>query len=83
MLTSIQGIYHNGKIELIEKPDNVLDNTRVIVTFLESGSVDLRKRGMDQKQVAELQTAFVAFAEEWDSPEMDIYDNYDAAKARI
>ncbi len=83
MLTSIQGIYHNGKIELIEKPDNVLDNTRVIVTFLESGQIDLRKRGMDQKQVAELRAAFATFAQEWDTPEMDVYNNYDATKARI
>jgi len=23
------------------------------------------------------------FTEDWDSPEMDIYDDYDAAKARL
>jgi hypothetical protein len=23
------------------------------------------------------------FAEDWDSPEMDIYDNYDAVKANL
>jgi len=24
-----------------------------------------------------------SFAEDWDSPEMDVYDDYDAAKARL
>jgi len=24
-----------------------------------------------------------AFAEDWDSPEMDVYNNYDAAKANL
>lgn len=44
MLTSVQGVYRKGKIELEQKPENVSDETRVIVTFLDSGAVDLRKR---------------------------------------
>ena len=34
MLTSIQGIYRDGKVVLSEKPMNVGDETPVIVTFL-------------------------------------------------
>ena len=41
MLTS----YRKGKIQLDYKPKDVIDDTPVIVTFLDSGPVDLRQRG--------------------------------------
>jgi len=82
-MLSVQGVYRKGKIELIEQPTNVRDETYVIVTFLERGLVDLRERGIDEAQAAELRAAMAAFAEDWDSPEMSIYDNYDAIKANL
>lgn len=82
MLTTIQGIYRNGTIQLIEIPRDVDDETPVIVTFL-TGSVDLAARDIDEKQAADLRARLATFAEEWDSPEMDIYDNYDAAKTNV
>ena len=83
MLTAIQGIYRDGKIQLKEIPSNVEDDTPVIVTFLTSGNIDLAARGIDEKQAADLRARLATFAEEWDSPEMDIYNNYDAAKPKI
>lgn len=83
MLTTVEGVYRNGKIELVEQPPNVHNEARVIVTFLESGHVDLTSQGIDQTQAAELRARLDTFAEEWDSAEMDIYDNYDAHKSRI
>jgi hypothetical protein len=83
MLTSIQGVYRNGKIELVEQPRNVGDETQVIVTFLESNLVDLRERGIDEAQAADLRARLAMFAEDWNSPEMSIYDNYDAVKANL
>ena len=83
MLKSIEGVYRNGKIELVEAPGDVRDETRVIVTFLEPRSVDLRARSIDETQAAELRARLATFAEDWDSPEMDIYDDYDAAKANL
>ena len=83
MLISVQGVYRHGKIELVEQPSNIRDETRVVVTFLESGLVDLRSRGINEKQAAELRARLETFAEDWDSPEMSIYDNYDAAKAKL
>ena len=77
MLTSIRGIYRKGKIELREKPKNIEDETRVIVTFV-TPDVDLRKHGIDKKQARLLREQLSAFAEDWDSPEMSIYDDYDA-----
>ena len=83
MLKSIEGVYRNGKIELVEAPGDVRDETRVIVTFLEPRSIDLRAHDIDETQAAELRARLATFAEDWDSPEMDIYDDYDAAKANL
>jgi hypothetical protein len=82
-MLSVQGVYRHGKIELIEQPGNVRDETYVIVTFLERGIVDLSERGIDAEQAAALRAAMASFAEDWDSPEMSIYDNYDAVKANL
>lgn len=83
MLKSIEGVYRDGKIELADLPKDVPDDTRVIVTFLETDHVDLRERGINEAQAAELRAQLQTFAEDWDSPDMAIYDNYDAAKAKL
>ena len=83
MLKSVVGIYHDGKIELIEKPANIPDKTQVIVTFLESGPIDLQTRCIDEAQAADLRARLRTFAEDWENPDMDIYDDYDAAKAKL
>ena len=83
MLVSVQGVYRHGKVELIEQHSMILDETRVVVTFLESGLIDLRTRGVNKEQAAELRARLATFADDWDSPEMSIYDNYDAAKAKL
>ena len=83
MLTSIQGVYRKGKVELAETPVHIHDEARVIVTFLEPGPIDLRARGIDEATAAELRAQLAMFAEDWDSPEMSIYDNYDAAKTGL
>jgi hypothetical protein len=84
MLKAIEGVYRRGRIELEEKPRDVRDDTRVIVTFLDdAASVDLALRGIDQEQASELRSRFSAFAEDWESPEMKTYDNYDAARAKL
>ena len=83
MLKSVEGVYRDGKIELTERPREVRDETRVIVTFLETSRIDLRACGLDEAQAAELRAQLGTFAEEWDSPDMDLYNNYDAAKAKL
>jgi hypothetical protein len=72
MLT-IEGTYKNGKVELAEKPAQ-LDQSRVLVTFLESNGVDLQARGIDKAQAAELRARLKTFAEDWERPEASIYD---------
>ena len=83
MLKSIQGTYRNGRIELVEQPVNVPEEAPVIVTFLEPTTIDLRTRGIDETCAAQLRARLATFVEDWDSPEMKIYDNYDAAKASL
>jgi hypothetical protein len=45
MLT-LEGIYKNGKVELNEIPEQISES-KVLVTFVETASVDLRARGFD------------------------------------
>jgi DNA-binding GntR family transcriptional regulator len=83
MLTTVEGLYRNGVVELSEIPSRISENTRVIVTFLENGTVDLAASGIDQQQAAELRARLRTFAEDWESEEMSVYDDYDAAKSRL
>ena len=73
MLKSVEGIYRDGKIELVEMPEGI-DEARVIVTFMPPGQIDLRQRGIDESQAADLRARLHTFAEDWESPEMEAYD---------
>jgi uncharacterized membrane-anchored protein len=75
MLRSVEGVYRDGKVELLETPDNV-DGARVIVTFL-SRTVDLVAQGVDEAQATDLRSRLKAFAEDWERPEMDAYNATD------
>jgi hypothetical protein len=81
MLKSIEGVYKNGRVELLDEPAGI-DEARVIVTFLPaaaseplaSGEVDLRSRGISESDAAELRTRLGAFAEDWEHEDMHAYD---------
>jgi hypothetical protein len=81
MLTSVEGVYRNGHVELTENPNNMPEGTFVIVTFVRTNDIDLASQGLDQEQAEALRASLATFSDDWDSPEMSIYDNYDAAKA--
>lgn len=83
MLKSVEGVYRKGRVELREPPPDVSDETQVIVTFLEPRTIDLGMRGIDEVHAAELRARLAAFAEDWDSSEMNIYNDYDATKASL
>jgi hypothetical protein len=75
MLKSVEGLYREGKIELLESiPEGTTG--RVIVTFISSKepSVDLAARGVTPEQAADLRRRLATFAEDWQRPEMDAYD---------
>ena len=73
MLKSVKGVCRNGRVEFLEPPPEGGEG-QVIVTFLSSESVNLTERGIDQRQAADLRHRLAAFAEDWDRPEMDVYD---------
>jgi hypothetical protein len=74
MVKSVEGIYRNGKVELME-PLAEAEGSRVIVTWVHPAErVDLRERGIDEPQAADLRRRLAQFAEDWDRPEMAAYD---------
>lgn len=73
-MKSVEGVYRNGKVELLE-PLAEAEGSRVIVTWVQSpGALDLRDWGIDEAQAAALRRRLASFAEDWDRPEMAVYD---------
>ncbi|MEP7039734.1 MAG: hypothetical protein ABI891_15480 [Acidobacteriota bacterium] len=72
MLT-IEGIYKNGQVILTEMPVEVHES-KVLITFLDTKEVNLQERGIDKSQASELRAKLSSMAEDWNLPEMDIYD---------
>lgn len=73
MFHSVEGSYRDGKIELLESP-NMQSGVRVIVTFLSPNEIDLTTRGIGQGQAEDLRSRLQSFAEDWDHPDMTVYD---------
>ncbi|MDB9420110.1 hypothetical protein PN467_06135 [Microcystis aeruginosa CS-563/04] len=81
MLVSVEGVYRNGRVELTESPNNVPEGACVIVTFVSSNDINLASQGIDREQAKTLSASLANFSDDWNSPEMSVFDNYDAAKA--
>lgn len=74
MLKSVEGIFRNGKVELLEPPPGPQES-RVVVTFLSAREpVDLKDRGIDEVKAADLRARLRSFQEDWNRPDMDVYD---------
>jgi predicted DNA-binding antitoxin AbrB/MazE fold protein len=83
MVKSVEGIYRNGKVELLQPLDEA-EGSRVIVTLVRPAEpVDLRQRGIDQSQAADLRHRLARFAEGWDRPEMAAYDERRRSKGQL
>jgi len=72
MLT-IEGTYKDGKIVLNEAPLE-LTESKVLVTFLRPIQIDLREKCIEKDQARKLRAKLNTISEEWDQPEMDVYD---------
>ncbi|MBE9008276.1 hypothetical protein IQ259_25235 [Fortiea sp. LEGE XX443] len=48
ILTSVEGIYRNGWVELGEQPTDVSEGTQVIVTFVSSDEINLAFQGINK-----------------------------------
>ncbi len=72
MLT-IEGIYKNGQVILMETPVEVHES-KVLSTFLDTKEINLQERGIDKSQASEIRAKLSPMAEDWNLPEMDVYD---------
>ena len=45
--------------------------------------IALQVRGIHCKRAADLRARLATFSEDWDSPEMEAYDNYDTLKSAV
>lgn len=74
MLRTVEGIFRDGRVELEEVPSG-LDGTRVLVTFLSRPEqILLQEHGITSDAAAEARWRFGPIAEDWERPEMDVYD---------
>jgi hypothetical protein len=80
MLT-VEGIYKDGRIELLESVSQV-KQSKVLVTFIENNDIDLQTVGIDKQEAGELREKFASF-EDWNDPLLDVYNDYDNAKSAI
>jgi predicted DNA-binding antitoxin AbrB/MazE fold protein len=63
MVKSVEGIYRNGKVELLQPLEDA-EGSRVIVTLVRPAEpVDLRERGIDESQAADLRHRLERFGE--------------------
>jgi len=83
MFVSIEGVYRDGKVELLELPMDAQNDDKVIVTFMNQGSVQLSSVGIDKLQAQDLRSRLTVFEEEWNNPEMDIYNHYEESKNQL
>lgn len=73
MSKTVEGIYRDGRVELLEEPPEVAE-ARVVVTFLTEETVDLAARGIGEAQAADLRARLQTFADDWERPETEAYD---------
>jgi hypothetical protein len=71
MLT-IEGIYKDGHVVLSMIPN--LSESKVLITFLGTKEISLAERGIDERQALELRSKLSSITDDWNQPEMDVYD---------
>ena len=79
MIQSVEGIFRNGKVELLEEPDNVHE-ARVIVTFLPGAMGPKGGTCFTLEEVADLRGKLAAWEEDWNAPGMEAYDDYETRR---
>jgi hypothetical protein len=72
MLTTVEGVYRDGRIKLLDKPRRVRE-APVLVTFLRAPK-GKRPRKLTRAERVELRARLVAWEEDWNAPGMEAYD---------
>jgi hypothetical protein len=73
MLKSLEGIYRDGKVELLGKPP-ARREARVIVTFLSGPRSQSKSPKLSRKEAAELRARLAAWEQDWNAPGMEAYE---------
>ena len=59
-------------LELANRPPRSVDEAKLNAS---KGTIDLQARGLNEAEAAELRSRWGAAAEDWDRPEMDVYND--------
>jgi hypothetical protein len=66
MVKSVEGIYRNGKVELLQPLEDAEGSCVIVTLILPAEPIDLRHRGISESQAADLRRRLGRFAEDWD-----------------
>ncbi len=79
MLHTVEGIFRNGKVDLLETPSNVHE-ARVIVTFLPASLGPGSGTSFTSEEVDDLRGELAAWDKDWNAPGMEAYDDYETRR---
>ncbi len=79
MIQSVQGVFRNGKVELLEEPVNIRE-AQVIVTFLTDAIGPAGGPWFTREEVADLRGKMAAWEEDWNAPGMEAYNDYETRR---
>jgi len=79
MFQTLEGVFRNGKVELLHAPENIAE-ARVIVTFLPGLIESEGTPFISPAELAELRGQLAAWEEDWNAPGMEAYDDYEARR---
>ena len=81
MIQTVEGVFRDGKVQLLEEPANIRE-ARVIVTLLPEANEPPSETSFTPEEVAELRGKLAAWEEDWNTPGMEQYDDYEARRRR-
>lgn len=77
MIQTVEGIFRNGKVELLEMPEHI-EEARVLVSFLPAGPEG--GPPFTTEEIADLRGKLAAWEDDWNAPGMEAYDDYEARR---
>ena len=77
MLHSVEGVFRDGKVELLETPPD-LKEARVIVTFLPPAAGRVAPPNLTPEELAEARWKLAAWEDDWNAPGMEAYNDFQA-----
>ena len=75
MLKAVQGVYRDGKVELLETPLGVKE-AKVVVTFLPVKGESRVDPPLTEEEIDDLRFKLAAWEEDWNAPGMEVYEDY-------